>query len=254
MLRAMRTTWIALFFAPLLMACPPEDGEDPSPSPPDLRCSEPDEVPCLDDLLLDLGLHDDKVSEGQVTSAMNGEDVVVVVDATAGGFGQEFNHPFVYLKLYEDRAERVDIDDDTALSSMDWDLALRRFLVRINSGNSGPGCTEVARVAGFDYEDLDSEPNGLNFIEDLYYSGSCEIVPDDSGLPNSPDLAMSGWWSYSSCVQTTLVPYILRLNDGKTLKIVIEAYYATGQETCNSNGSPGSDGGTITLRYRVLGS
>jgi len=246
-MRLMIPLAVFMFFVSACVTEPPI--EDPTPMA--ARCNEAAEVACVDDLILDLSLHDDRVTRGQVISALDGDDVQVVVDATAGGFGQEANHPFVYVRLTPQGAERVDIDDETALESMDWDLAFRRFLVRINSGNSGPGCTEAARVSGFEYEQISSEPSGLDFTVDDYYDNTCLLMSDNSGL-ETPALALASWWSYSSCVACTMTPYVLRLSDGRTIKLRLESYYESGQSNCDDFGTPGTNGGTIGLRYRDL--
>jgi len=61
-----------------------------------------EDPPCVDDLILDLSLHDDKVSEGGVQNTADGDDIVSVVDATAGGFSMATENPFVYLRFEDD--------------------------------------------------------------------------------------------------------------------------------------------------------
>jgi hypothetical protein len=41
-------------------------------------CEEPADVVCVDDLILDLSLHDDQVSEGAVTTDADGDDFVTM--------------------------------------------------------------------------------------------------------------------------------------------------------------------------------
>jgi hypothetical protein len=33
---------------------------------------------------------------------------------------------------------------------------------------------------------------------------------------------------------------------------VVDQYYATGQQTCNDSGTPGTDGGSIIARFAYL--
>ena len=110
-------------------------------------CTEATPIACTDQIILDLSLQDDKVADdADVLTEVDGEDFVTTVDATAGGYGNETQNPWVYVKFTTDGAVRVDIDDETALESMDWDMALRRFIIRLNGGDSGPSCVGVASL------------------------------------------------------------------------------------------------------------
>lgn len=226
-------------------------GSDGTTSVEDV-CTEPTEVGCVDALISDLSLHDDKVSNGEVTTTTDGADFVTVVDATAGGYSQAANNPWVYVKFTETGAQRVDIDDETALESMDWDLALRRFIIRTNSGSSGPSCVGAAALLESDYATLDAVPEGLPFAQDDFYTSDCTIITDSSGLPGNPQVAMGSWWAYTTCVETTGVPHLVQLADGHVLKVVVETYYGTNQEACNSGGSGYDNSGIITLRWQML--
>lgn len=218
----------------------------------DPTCTEPVAVSCVDALISDLSLHDDKVSEGEVTTTTEGIDFVTVVDASAGGYSNATNNAWVYIKFGETGAQKVEIDDEAALESMDWDMALRRFIVRLNGGSSGPSCVGSAALLEGEYASLERVPDGIPFALDDFYTDDCTIINDSSGLPGSPQVAMGSWWSYSSCVATTGVPHLVQLADGHVLKMVVETYYGTGQEDCNSGGSGYDDSGIITLRWQML--
>jgi hypothetical protein len=228
------------------------DGGDTGAPAPDAVCDEPTEVECVDALILDLSLHDDKVSEGAVDTTQDGEDFITVVDATAGGYNQATNNPWVYIKFTPEGAQKIELDDESALESMDWDMSLRRFILRLNSGASGPSCVGAAALLESSYDEIDEAPDGLPYAQDAYYTGDCTIINDSSGLPGSPQVAMSAWWSYQSCVQTTFVPHILQLADGHLIKLVVETYYLVDQDVCNERGSGGDESGWITLRWRYL--
>jgi len=215
-------------------------------------CTEPTEVSCVDDLISDLSLHDDKVSDGDVETTVDGEDFVTVVDASAGGYNQAANNPWVYVKFTADGAERVDIDDETALESMDWDMALRRFIVRLNGGSSGPSCVGAAALLESEYDAVTEVPEGIPYALDDYYTSDCTIVNDSSGQPGSPQVAMGAWWSYDSCVKTTSVPHLIQLADGHVMKVRMETYYGVGQDECNDRGVGGDDSGVITIRWQML--
>jgi hypothetical protein len=244
----------ALLFLPLLVACS-GDGTtetDPSEGGPDPVCTEPTEVGCVDDLILDLGLHGDKVSEGELTNEPDGDSFITRVDATAGGFGASAENPWIYVRFTEDGAERVDIDDETALESMDWHIAAKRFLLRLNGGSSGPSCVGAAPFLEREYESLTEVPEGTRFVQDDFMSADCTVINDSSGLPNSPQVALSPWWSYPGCVATTGVPFLLQLDDGRVVRFVVESYYATNQDVCNEQGSPGTGSANYTWRWAFV--
>jgi HmuY protein len=219
-------------------------------------CTEATAIECTDQIILDLTLHDDLVADdADVTTTTDGDDFVTYVDATAGGYGNETENPWVYVKFTAEGAERVDIDDETALESMDWDMALRRFIIRLNGGDSGPSCVGVASLFETEYGDVDTSDtfiDALSFEVDDYYTSDCSLINDSSGLPNSPQVAMGAWWTYESCVQTSGRPQIIQLADGHVLKLVVEEYYAEDQDVCNSTGSGGSDSANITMRWQMI--
>lgn len=212
-------------------------------------CTEPVEPTCVDEIILDLSLHDDKVSDGAVENTTDGDDFVTTVDASAGGSQQAANNPWVYLRFGPEGAERVDIDDETALTSMDWDLAAKRFVLRLNGGDSGASCVGGAAFTSHTYAELTEVPEGLEYSLDDFYTDDCSFVNDTSGLQQSPQVVLSPWWSYPGCVATTGTPFLIQRADGSVVKLVVEAYYGTGQEACNATGTPGSDSAHYTFRW-----
>jgi hypothetical protein len=239
-------------FALALIGCPTGDDDDSSSADDDdddVEACEPVDVACEDDIILDLSLHDDKIADGVVDTETDGDDFVSVVDATAGGFGQSANNPFVYLKFDDDGLTQVEIDDETALESQDWDVAARRFIVRVNSGSSGPSCVKARTFPELDYEDLDTVPDGTTYFEDDFYSADCTIINDSSGLEGSPQVVLGPWWHYQDCVATTNTPALIQLADGRVVRWVVEAYYETGQDGCNNNGASGTNSGMFTWRW-----
>jgi hypothetical protein len=253
----MEVTVRPLLLAPvvLLTACPGADtgkDADDTNTGPEPVCTDPVAPTCVDEMILDLSLHDDKVSEGEVANTTEDDDFVTTVDASAGGFGQETENAWVYVRFTPDGAERVDIDDETALESMDWDLSLRRFIVRVNSGDSGPSCVGVAPMFGVDYFDVSSVPEEVSWIQDDYYTKDCTLVNDSSGLEGSPQVALGAWWSYASCLQMTYTPFLLQQMDGSVLKLRVETYYDEGQDVCDETGQVAGSGGYFTLRWRYL--
>lgn len=237
--------------AALLVACP-DPTSDPTDEPIDTAvCTEPTPVPCEDALYLDLGLQD-FVAEGAVSTTADGDVFLTSVDASAGGFGNSANNPWVYVRFTPDGAEKVEIDDEAALTSLDWDMAFKRFIVRLNSGSSGPSCVGAAPFLSRTFDELTEVPAGTRFVEDDYYTADCTIINDSSGLPNSPQVAMGPWWEYPGCVATTGVPFLVQKADGSVFKLEVLSYYESNQEVCNTQNSPGVGSARLSMRWQFL--
>ncbi len=229
------------------------DSDTSADTGPQPVCTTPTTVPCEDDIFADLSLHDDKVAtDADVVTTTDGADFVTTVDADGGGYNVAANNPWVYVKFTATGAQRVDIDDQTALESMDWDIAARRFGLRLNGGVSGPSCVGAAVFPEATYESITEVPVGVEYVREAFYSDSCAYIPDSFGL-NSPQVVLSPWWSYESCVKTTGHPALLQLADGHVIKFVVEEYYGTGQAECNSGGAPDTDtSGHFTWRWAYV--
>lgn len=218
----------------------------------DLRCDEPSELSCIDEMILRLGMHGDKVSEGAVSTTSSGDHFVSSVDATAGGFGQSDSNPWIYLRFTDGGLEKLEIDDETALEDMTWHIAAKRFLLRLNGGSSGPSCVGAAPFLERTFEELTEVPDGLRFHEDDFLLEDCTIINDSSGLPDSPQVALSAWWSYPGCVATSGVPFLIQLEDGRVIRFVVDSYYTSDQQVCNDTGSPGSGGANFSWRWSFV--
>jgi len=206
----MRKDWLLVVALSAAFACKDKDDETADSGDagdtgdtggnPNAVCTEPTDVACVDQIILDLSLHDDKICDDEVSTTTDGDDFVTTVDASAGGYNQATNNPWVYVKFTETGASRVDIDDETALENMDWDLALRRFIIRLNSGDSGPSCVGVDTLSGQTYDEVTAVPEGTTYEYDDFYDESCSLQSDRSGLPDSPDVALGfgDWWAYDA--------------------------------------------------------
>jgi hypothetical protein len=229
------------------------DADTDAPADPVVpACTEQTPVACEDAIVSDLSLHDDLTSDGRVKNTADGADWVTEIDATAGGFGQETFNPWVYVRFTEEGAERVNIDDETALESMEWHLAARRFILRLNGGSSGPSCVGAATFLEKSYDELTEVPSDAEFVLDDYYTTDCTLINDSSGLEGSPQVALSAWWEYPGCVKTTRIPFLVQLEDGHVIKLRVEQYYGTDQATCNQDSLPGGDSGTIEIRWTYV--
>jgi len=197
----------------------------------------PTEVPCSDQVFQQMNLKKDPVTS-MVTSMPDGTGWTSNVDATAGGAFNPDPTSFTYARFGDGGLEKVDIGDEDSLTSMDWDIAFRRYVIRINSGHSGPSCVTAARVPpGTTYEAISALPDGLNFHHDEYFTADCTLESDGSGLENSPATALSSYWTYPTCVKMTGNVFIIALANGEHVKFIVDDFYKPSvQDQCNMNG------------------
>lgn len=235
-----------------LLACGEGDKDTGTTVGLDPVCETATDIVCEDAAILDLSLQDDAVSDGAVSTTEDGTDFLSIIDASAGGYNAASSNPWVYVKFTDTGLEKVEIDDETALESMDWDMSLRRFILRLNGGSTGGSCVGSVSLLESSYDAITSVPEGLTFIQDNFYTEDCTIINDSSGMPGSPQVALSPWWTYDGCVQTTDVPHIIQLADGQYVKMVVEAYYESGQEECNNGTGSGNNSAIYTLRWSFV--
>lgn len=213
-------------------------------------CTEPVEPACLDELIQSLSLHDDKTSKGDVTTTADGTDFVTLVDATTGGSSGASKNAWTYVKFTSAGAEKLSIDDESALEDMTWALGLRRWTIRLNSGDSGPSCVGVKSIKRKTYADVTVDDIPAAYDYEDFFSESCDMDTDRIG---GPLVVMTDWWGYDGCVSTSDVPWVIQLADGHVIKLVVEAYYADdGQEECETLGSTDAEAAWIKLRWSFL--
>jgi hypothetical protein len=195
------------------------------------------------------------MATGTILNSTDGTGFRSQIDARGGGFTP--TESYVYAKFTATGLEKVAVTDMTGLDSMDWDIAFRRFIVRINSGDSGPGCVAAQVQAPGTYDAITAVPSGyLPIGEDfLTRAPACAFVADGSGLTTSPRTALSEFYAYTTCVAMSDKPFVLTTMTGRHVKLVINTYYATeaGQTSCNMTGSSGGAlGGTVRMRWQYL--
>jgi hypothetical protein len=225
-----------------------DDEKTPAPG----VCEE-QAIACEDDIIQDLSLQDTP-APGLIDNTEAGGVFTTEVDATAGGAFAIPPDAYVYGFFTDDGLVKVDLDDESALASADWDIAFRRFIVRINSGSSGPSCVSAAVAVGQAFDNVTAAPSSAVFREDDYYTDDCTEQTDATGL-GSPTTALSGFWDYSACLEMTGNVYILELADGRQLKLEIVLYYSeTIQQECQDNGSVSStsSAANYVLRWAFL--
>lgn len=215
-------------------------------------------VACSDQAILQLDL---KVAPGAglITNTAVDGGFKTVVDAVAGGSPP--TDSFVYGKFTDTGLTKVSLGDQAALDALDWDIAFRRFVLRLNGGDSGPACTgAVALPAGTLFDNVTAVPGGATFALDDFLTASpaCVFVDDGSGLPSSPATALANtgasFYAYTSCVSMTGRVFVVQTRFGRHLKLEVTGYYGTeaAQATCNAGGAPTAPGGTIRLRWAFL--
>jgi hypothetical protein len=220
-------------------------------------CTTPTDVPCSDQVVVGMNLQS-VVTKGGITNDADGAGFRSHVDATAGGAFVSKPESYTYAKFTDKGLEKVDLGDDKALESMDWDIAFRRYVLRVNSKYSGPSCVQAARVPGAKYEDVASLPDKLTYHVDDYFTDSpdCSLIPDGSGLPGSPATALSSYWTYDSCVKMTNNVFVIALADGQHVKFQVESYYAPAVQTeCDTKGTipqSGTGSANFVVRWAYL--
>jgi hypothetical protein len=190
----------------------------------------PTDVPCIDQSISMLDLFDTVSPDSITEMGTTAGEFLTHVDAQGGGFMP--NQSFVYARFTDAGLTKVEVSDEDAFTSTDWDIAFRRYIVRLNSGVSGPSCVTAARTApATTFEDVTTPPAGLSYRTEIYLGDTCELMPDGSGLPGSPATALSSYWSYPGCVSMTHNVYVIALASGRHVKFEVESYYAEPNQT-----------------------
>jgi len=225
---------------------------------PDSDTSEPacvaTEPLCSDEQIRDLALSDEATGGSIREEGTEAGVFISHIDATAGGVNG--TKGYTYGRFTDTGLERVDISDEESLESNDWDIAARRFVLRLNSGVSGPSCVTGGRTAtNTSFDDLDALPVSVTLRKEQYYTADgCEYVPDTSGI-GSPQTVLSSFWAYPGCVAMTDNVYVLALADGRHVKLQVLSYYTPSvQVTCNDTGSAPtpSGSGKIVIKWAFI--
>lgn len=209
-------------------------------------------VMCTDQSIQQLSLFR-QVNSAMVTNTSAAGVFTSSIDATGGGMSP--NRSYVYAKFTDTGLQRVDIGDEDAFTSSDWDIAFRRFIIRLNSGISGPSCVTGARTAtGTTFDGVTSVPSGLAYRTEEYFTATCDYVPDGSGLM-SPGVALQSFWEYPGCVKMTLNVFVLELADKRHVKFQVTRYYSQAAQmecdTVNTIPTP-SGAGNYQVKWAFL--
>jgi hypothetical protein len=211
-------------------------------------------VRCTDESVAKLTLFDEKPNPAEVLNDPQSEGFLTEVDTTAGGMSP--TEPYVYLKFGDDGLKPVAINDEEAFESLDWDIAARRFVIRLNSGVSGPGLVKGARTKPKTaFESVANVPADLEFRAEEYFTDSCDFI-SDSGI-GSPGTALASFWSYEACVAMTHNVYIIQVKRPKSRNVKLEVvayYFPDRQKVCDETGMvPNPSGaGHMQLRWAFV--
>ncbi|MBI5509272.1 MAG: HmuY family protein [Deltaproteobacteria bacterium] len=267
-LSSLRSHRLGLSAAAVLLAlglnagCGSDDAGDPNPLPSGNLCDTPVVSPCMDQAITQAGLKG-TVAKGLITNASEGNGVwASEIDATAGGLTP--TESYVYAAFGDAGLVKLNLDDESAFNDMVWDVAFRRFVIRINSGDSGPSC-DVAAVLGSNvrFDSVTLVPTSLTYYSDDFMSDppACTMNTDASGM-NSPAVFMGGFWhhvnnAYGGCLQMTDQVYILQVRSGRHVRFTVTHYYnATPQEACDTDpasfNAMGQGSGHVGVRWAFL--
>lgn len=205
------------------------------------------EVRCMDQSIATLPLFESASTRAITAETAPSGEFNTLIDATAGGLSP--TESFVYARFTDTGLVKVDLGDEDALASTQWHVAFRRFLIRLNSGVSGPADLRGARTStGTTFPGLTAEPANLLYREEQYFTDTCELVTDTSGL-GSPATALSSFWSYPGCVDMSGNVYVLSLPNDKRVKLEVTSYYSPDNQTrCHMTGAVNSPSGGGNLR------
>jgi hypothetical protein len=178
--------------------------------------------------------------DNQVESAAQNIHLTTV-DASAGGAANQASEPAVYLRLECGGPVVVNIDDVSGFESTAWDLALKRYVIRTNGGDSGPGGATVGRVAS---EELTADPDPpVDFRADDWTAADCTLVQDQIAGPRT---RFSTWYSVEGGrLEPRSFVFALRLPGDRRAQVDIQTYYGDPEQPAKS--------GVYVLRWRMFG-
>lgn len=230
-------------------------GQDAGPPP----ACDAHEVPCQEASFENLGLLETPAGDAITEEGTTAGEFLTHVDATGSpATGTAPTTAYVYARFTDEGLEQVSIDDDEAFTSTEWDIALRRYIIRLNSGVSGPSCVRGARLpdgAGGEppaFEDVTAVPEDLELQPESYFEGdACTFVDDGSGLPGAPASVLASYWEYAGCLAMTDAVFVIELRDGRHVKLQVASYYPPeNQERCDTEGTTSIPSGAANFRLR----
>jgi hypothetical protein len=187
-----------------------------------------------------------KVSTGEVKVLDTANGVTTIyVDASAGGAPEAAKNPRVYIKL---TGQRVDVNDNDAFTSTDWDLALKRVDIFTNSGDAGPGKGGAARVAKDFDEVTAADADAATLVPEKFFDEDCVGRKDEASFIIT---SFAGWYDYAVGAGPSVMPntsFIVRGADGTSrYKLGVVSYTGT-----NTGGTDGQATGRFIIKVAPL--
>ena len=161
-------------------------------------------------------------------------EVTTVIDATAGGARATEPHDHTYFSFADN--DVVPITDIEAKTSLDWQIAFKRYDVVLNGGVSGPGNVRGYNVHA-DYE----EPLENEVLSDITM---IDMPEDESFSLDSSAEALDQWYAYdfvTHVISASGNAYEIRTADGQYAKWVVDTIEGYGR----------ADAGTIGFSWVV---
>lgn len=181
----------------------------------------------------------DSVSTGDVlTLEDTGGVATLFIDASAGGVQNQANNPWIYVDFAT--LARVEVTDVTADADAAWDLAIKRPILRTNSGDGGyAGSGGAVRLTKL-FDEVTEADAAATFETEVWFDEKCNLYTDQTGAIAT---TFDGWYEYENM---TVAPgagtWLVRGGDGSSVfKLEVLDYYS------NPDGTSGMAGG----RYRV---
>lgn len=168
------------------------------------------------------------VSAGAVAELQPG---LIYADGTAGGLPNAAENPYIYIR-FGATPEKVEIADTASYNDASWDIAIKRYVFRVNSGDSGPGGVEVAAVSAVTLDEVTAPPADSAFLVDDWVSDECVY---SGGLLGEPVTAIGTWYGYDEMNRLTPLDYVfvIKRPDGTTYKFKVQSYYHDGNLGAN---------------------
>ncbi|PZR11928.1 MAG: hypothetical protein DI536_16495 [Archangium gephyra] len=209
-------------------------------------------VSCSDEAAAALSYKSNLATGAITEEGTTAGEFTTYIDATGGSTG--LSAPvtsYTYVKFTPTGLARVDLSDEQAELDTTWDIALRRYHVRLNSGVSGPSCVQGARTPdGTTFEAVTTVDTNLVFSSERYFTESCSVIDDGSGI-GAPAYVLSSFWSYGSCVKMSGNVFVLKLADGRHVKLEVKSYYPPeNQALCQTENRINSPSGAGAVRVR----
>jgi len=209
---------------------------DAGTSTPDEDAGEPGQTECTSARKTLLGPVAQPSTGGvKVVSNENGV-TKIYVDATAGGINNAKKNARIYIKL---DGTKVEISDEAAFTSSDWDLALKRTDLYTNGGDSGPG-KGAGRLVNKDFAAV-TAVDAENVSQERFFTGDCEPNVDEASFVAT---TFTGWYDYAESNNIPRakkgISFVVKSADGTLHKVGIIS---------NTGNPDGTTNAPATARY-----